>query len=62
MSKKIFFSALSPATTLRHADPVQVVTVIKIDPDPLTEVEKREILKKQKNENVKKSWRDDYMK
>ena len=55
MSKKIFFSALSPATTLRHADPVQVVTVIKIDPDPLTEVEKREILKKQKNENVKKS-------
>ena len=44
----------SPATTPRHPNPVQVVSVIKIDPDPLTEAEKWDILKKKKNEHPKK--------
>ena len=54
VERRNFFSALSPATTSRHADPVQVVPVIMIDPDPLTEAEKRQILKKQENEKREK--------
>ena len=56
VGKNFFFSALSPSTTSQHADPVQVVPVIKIDPDTLTEAEKLEILKKQKNEEREKKF------
>ena len=56
VGRRIFFSALSLATTSQHADPVQVVPVIKIDPDTLTEAEKLEILKKQKNEECEKKF------
>ena len=54
VERRNFFFASSPATTSRHVDPVQVVPVSKIGPDPLTEAEKREILKKQENEESEK--------
>ena len=51
--QNIFF-ALSPATTSQHAGPVQVVPVIKTDPYPFTQAEKREILKEKNNVECEK--------
>ena len=45
VERRKFFSASSRATTSWHANRLQVVPVIKNDPDPLTEAEKREIVK-----------------
>ena len=54
VERRNFFSASSPATTSQHADPVHAVTVIRNGPDPLTEAEKREMLKKQNNKEREK--------
>ena len=54
VERRHFLSASCPATTSRHVDPVQVVPEIKIDPDLLTEAEKYEIFKIQKNEESEK--------
>ena len=54
VERRNFFSASSLATNSRHADPVLVVPVIKIEPGLLTEAQNREILKNQKNKESKK--------